>query len=96
MCAVSNVGDYYTPRFQPYVQTQPGGAGGMSQLFENVPRHEFEQLKKEVYEMKDLLIKAKEIDEKTDQKDCEMEDKIKVLKTIAEAFGISLEDIFKK
>lgn len=96
MCAVSNVGDHYSTRFQPYMgQVQQQGAGGMSTLFENIPRHEFEQLRKEVLEMKDLLIKAKEIDEKTKQPNCEQEDKVKILKEIAKIFAISLDEVFK-
>ena len=49
--------------------------------FDNgVTRIEFDELKRTVLEMKDLLIKAKEIDAKTNQPDCEQEEKIKILK----------------
>jgi flagellar biosynthesis/type III secretory pathway ATPase len=88
MCAVSNVGDYYQrqwqqPQYQQFI-TNPV----------EVTRADFEALKREVMEMKDLLIKAKEIDVKTGQKDCEMEHKIALLKKMAEVVGISLEDVF--
>jgi len=104
MCVVSNVGDFYGRQWQPYIQ-QPqqeplqGGTGlGSLDTFTfvaPVSREEFEKLRAEVLEMKQLLIKAKEIDEKTGQPDCEMEDKVKVLKTVAKAFGVSLDEVFK-
>lgn len=100
MCAVSNVGDYYTPRFQPYVQPQgQGGALGGSSgqlVISNISRAEFDQLKAEVLEMKQLLIKAKEIDAKTGQPDCEMKSKVKLLKQIAGLVGVDLSEVFPK
>ncbi len=94
MCAVSMVGDHYNPQFQPYVQPLQG-AGGMSQLFQQISRAEFDELKRQVLEMKDLLIKAKEIDDKTGQPDCEQEDKVRILKAIAKAFDVDLSAVFK-
>ncbi len=64
--------------------------------FPEISRQEFEDLKKEVEEMKKLLIRAKEYDERTGQHDCEMEDKVETLKKIAKLVGVSLDDVFKK
>ena len=88
MCVVSNVGDFYTQKWQPMV-------GTLSSSIEfPVSRFEFEQLRKDVLEMKNLLIKAKEIDRKTNQPDCEKEDKIKLLKEISKLVGVSLDEVF--
>ncbi|VDM10415.1 unnamed protein product [Wuchereria bancrofti] len=57
-------------------------------------KQEFEQLKKEVEDMKKLLIRAKEYDEKTGQPDCEMEEKVALLKKVAELVGVDLSEIF--
>jgi tRNA U34 2-thiouridine synthase MnmA/TrmU len=61
-----------------------------------VSREEFEALKKEVLEMKALLIKAKEYDERNNEPNCEMEDKVKLLKQVADMVGVDLKEIFGK
>ncbi len=97
MCVVSNVGDYYGQRFQPYQPQIGGGIGGLGSgsILSSISREEFDQLKREVLEMKDLLLKAKEIDAKTGQPDCEQEDKVALLKAVAKAVGVSLDEVFK-
>lgn len=59
-----------------------------------VTREEFDELKKAVEEMKNVLLRAKEYDEKTGQPDCEMEDKVDVLKKIAKLVGVDLSEVF--
>jgi len=58
-------------------------------------RKEFEDLKKEVEDLKKLLKRAKEYDEKNNEPDCEIEDKIKLLKQIAALVGVDLDEVFK-
>jgi hypothetical protein len=74
------------------------GIGGMSGLHMQPPisRAEFDELKKEVLEMKQLLLAAKAFDEKTGQPDCEQESKVALLRRVAEAVGVSLDEIFEK
>jgi hypothetical protein len=102
MCVVSNVGDYYGRTFprdypdwfpntmpitfpqQPIMPVVPAG----------VSQEEFDALKKEVEKMKKLLKKAKEIDEATEQPNCEMEDKVAMLKRLAALVGVDLKDVF--
>lgn len=62
--------------------------------FPQVSKKEFDDLKKEVEIMKDLLVRAKIYDEQTGQKDCEMDEKVAFLKKIAEFVGVSLEEVF--
>jgi hypothetical protein len=59
-------------------------------------RAEFDALKKEVEELKKLLLAAKEFDKNTNQPDCEHEDKIKFIKSVADFVGINLDEVFKK
>jgi hypothetical protein len=61
-----------------------------------IGRQEFDDLKKEVETMKALLIKAKIYDEANGEPDCEMEEKIALLKRVAELVGVSLEEVFGK
>jgi hypothetical protein len=73
----------------PYIPMQP--------VTLNPPtREEFERLTKEVEALKDLLKAAKIYDEKTGQKDCEMDAKVNLIKKIADAVGVDLEDVFGK
>lgn len=99
MCAVSNVGDWYTQRW-PQVPVpappSPGGMGSGGALIIGPTRYEFDQLKKEVEEMKRLLLMAKEIDEKTGKTNCEMEEKVKMLQKVAEMVGVDLKEVFGK
>lgn len=90
MCTVSFVGqhydDQYRPQIEPFTTVTSWVAG--------ITREEFEQLKREVAEMKELLLAAKRIDEVTGQPDCEMPDKVDLLRRVAEAVGVDLADVF--
>jgi len=55
-----------------------------------VSRAEFEALKKDVLEMKEILKIAKKYDKDTGQPDCEMEEKIELIKKIAKLVGVEL------
>ena len=93
MCVVSMIGDHYREKWEPQFPQNPVQP---YQVFPYNPpsRYEFDELKKEVLEMKELLKRAKKYDEETGQKDCEMEDKVALLKKVAEMVGVSLDDIF--
>lgn len=89
MCVVSMIGDHYSDKWKAdaYQYT-------INHICE-VSKAEFESLKKEVEEMKQLLIKAKIYDEQNNEPNCEMEDKIKLLKEVAEKLGVNLDEVFK-
>lgn len=90
MCTVSMIGDHFSEKWkQPPYQ----------QIFTNIPdvsRAEFEALKKEVEEMKALLKRAKEYDEKNNEPNCEIEEKMTMLRKFSDAVGIDLDDVIKK
>lgn len=112
MCTVSNIGDNYRDNFAPRWPNvpvwphQPVGVPYPAQpsipgqpLVINTPavsKEEFEALKKEVEELKQLLKAAKKFDDETGQPDCHMDDKVDFIKKLAEYVGVDLEDIFKK
>ncbi len=112
MCTVSYIGDNYRDNFPPRwpnvpvwpaqptgvpYPAQPGIPGQPVPVFTPaVSKEEFEALKKEVEELKQLLKAAKKFDEETGQPDCHMDDKVEFIKKLAEYVGVDLEDIFKK
>lgn len=108
MCAVSMVGDFYTDKWQkPYTPFSPPpvqwptlipseGIKTMPVTTSPVTREEFEQLRKDVADMKELLIRAKKYDEDNGEKDCEMDEKVALLKQMAKLVGVDLSEVFGK
>jgi len=100
MCVVSMVGDFYDEKWFPPIKPQQNPFNKTTISTEDLgkwlapTRKEFDALKKEVEEMKKLLQKALEYDKKNNEPHCEMEDKVVLLKKVAELVGVSLEDIF--
>jgi len=91
MCSVSMIGDGWRDQFPnrwPNYSEYQLGYNGLS-------KKDFDDLKKEMEELKTLLLAAKKFDEVTGQPNCEMEDKIIFIKTIAKLVGVNLSDIFK-
>lgn len=97
MCVVSFVGaddaltgleDKWKP-WEPYIQP--------SYTFTTTgpTQEEFDKLKAEVLEMKELLRKAKIYDEVNNEQDCEIEAKMEFLRQVAKLVGIELDDVLK-
>lgn len=96
MCAVSFVGDQITktwPATYPNTITQPPNQTTWV-IQPQVNRAEFDALRAEVENLKKLLKLAKAMDEATGQPDCEMDEKVALIKSVAEALGVDLEDVF--
>lgn len=89
MCVVSMIADDWQQR-----RIWPPGAGIAIPPAPEVPRWEFDALKREIEELKKLLLAAKKYDEATGQKDCEKEEKIAFLKRLAEMVGVDLSEVF--
>ncbi len=95
MCMVSNIGDGWQdsfPKNWPQFVPEPGS----SFHFSSVTREEFDALKREVEELKKLLIAAKAFDKATGQPDCEMGEKVKLIKAIAKLVGVDLGDVLEE
>lgn len=99
MCTVSMVGDYWKdiyPEKYPWIKEYPGSGLVPTITYPDGPtKEEFAALKKEVEELKILLLAAKRFDTATNQHDCHMDEKVALIKKIAEIVGVSMEDVFK-
>ena len=93
MCVVSNVTDYWQnqPAIKPFTVTDD-----YRKVLDGVSRREFDELKRQVIELKELLVAAKKFDEKTGQPGCEMEDKVKLVKGVADALGVDMSKVFEQ
>jgi hypothetical protein len=82
------VGDHYQDKWrQPYQQT-------WTTWPTNAPsRQEFDALKKEVEDMKELLKRAKLYDEQNNEPNCEIKEKMEFLRNVAKLVGIDLDDV---
>jgi hypothetical protein len=101
MCVVSMIGDHFDdkwrPLFPPQMPTIPAPAiVDWEKLFNPPPtKADYDALKKEVEEMKELLKKALEYDKKNNEPHCEIEEKMAILKAVAKGMGVDLNEIFK-
>lgn len=97
MCVVSMVGDYYADKWQYPQSPVIPGTETITNIWTNGPSQaDFDALKKEVEDMKQLLIRAKIYDEENGEPDCEQDEKVELLKKVAEAVGVDLSEIFGK
>jgi hypothetical protein len=90
MCIVSMIGDGWQDQFPG---RWPNITPGITQP-KDVTRAEFEALKREIQELKVLLNAAKKFDEATGQPNCEIDDKVRLIKEIAKMVGVDMSDVF--
>lgn len=100
MCVVSMISDHYLdkwnlPKTSPTIAPNTGIPAFPKYPFPDVTREEFEALRRDVMEMKELLQKAIEYDTRNNEPECHIDEKVEILKKVAEQFGVSLEDVFK-
>lgn len=100
MCVVSNLGDSWKqtapqrfPWTQPYVQPNPNLVPGEPVLPWATPQ-QIEELRQEMQELKKLLLAAKQYDEATGQPDCHMDEKVELIRQLAELVGVDVDDVF--
>ena len=97
MCVVSAVGDYWkdkvVPNKYPTIPLIPDYIPA-KEAREMIGREEFDELKKDVEELKKLLIAAKRFDEKVEEPDCETDDKVALIKKIAKLVGVDMKEVF--
>ena len=98
MCVVSIVIDHYrdkwTPTFTPQEPQQQPWYWATTFPNAAVSRAEFDALKRDVEELKLLVKRAKEYDERNGEPDCEMDEKVELVRKVAELVGVDIEDLF--
>ncbi len=81
-----------------YPKTYPVTPLPTSDTFTNIElakfREELSKLKEDVLEIKELLKAAKKFDDATDQHECEMAEKVELIKRVADLVGVDMEEIF--
>lgn len=95
------VGDFYGDMFRKKEWFMPAiGQPATGPLNPAIPifqppitRAEFDELKRQVAEMKELLIRAKKYDEANNEPECEIDEKMEILRKVAKLVGISLDDV---
>lgn len=90
MCTVSMIAEHYRDKFYPQ---QTSGVLDASMFRAPVTRAEFDALKRDVEDMKALLVRAKKYDEDNGEPECEMEEKVALVRRVAEAVGVDLSDV---
>lgn len=99
MCVVSFVGNNFEQRWYPWKQHMPSPLKPKTATFfppTGPTQADFDNLKKEVEILKSLLKEAKEYDEKNNEPDCEIEEKMQFLKAVAKLVDIDLDDVIGK
>lgn len=98
MCTVSNIGTGWGEKFperypwaEPYVY--PTAPAPIPVVIQGVSKEEFDRLKREVIELRRLLAAAKAFDAATGQPDCELDEKVALIKRVAEFVGVDLGDV---
>lgn len=81
-----------SPPASPWAQPQPDDSSGAKPVV-FVSRDEFEALKRDVAEMKELLRRAKEYDERNGEPECEIDEKMALLRRVASAVGVDLDAV---
>lgn len=96
MCVVSFVGDHYgrkLSRDYPWISPPNSIQPVINPTYPVTPQ-EFQKLKREVEELRELLKGAKQYDEENGEPDCEMDAKVEFLRKIAEFVGVDLDEVF--
>lgn len=83
------IGDHYREKWRDFETSQiywpPANPA--------VTKAEFDALRREVEEMKALLKRAKTYDERNNEPNCEIEDKMDFLRKVAKLVGVDLDDV---
>lgn len=100
MCVYSAIGDYFrdrAPKRYPFVPWEDPMPNWPLPLTPTGPSQaEFDQLKKEMEELKELLKAAQKFDKNTGHPDCEVDDKVEFIRKAAEYVGVDVDEVFGK
>lgn len=100
MCTVSMVGDYYIhrtlPETFPGVDTYKINSWPIRDLGLEIDglKLDVSLLKIQIEELKKLLLAAKAYDEALGEPDCEVDEKVALIKKLAEIVGVDMKEVF--
>lgn len=91
MCVYSMIADHYIDKWVPTPYKYPTTSPPI--VLPDFPVGTTKKVPtiEEIQEMLELLKKAKEYDEKTNQKDCELEEKKEALRQVAKLLGVEIQ-----
>lgn len=95
MCTVSMITDDWDKRHRDLIPTEPYKPVELPPY--NIPavsRKEFDELRKEVLELKELIKAAKKYDKATGQQNCEKPELVRVMRKLMQDLDIDPEDLF--
>lgn len=101
MCVVSMVGDHFRDRWSDpirwpvssYPFPQVPAFPDVVSVHRTVTRQEFDELKRQVLEMKELLERAVKYDAANGEPGCEIDEKMDLLRRVAKLVGVDLDDV---
>lgn len=99
MCVVSNIGDHHRwpdqwpwQPVEPTVPVDPVIPDPFRKIWEEHAKDaEIDDLKKRVSSLEELLRKGKQYDDENGEPECEMDEKVELLKKLAKELGVELE-----
>lgn len=97
MCIVSAIGDEWRGRFPerwPNIPVPETGSDTPFTIEPYVTRREFDKLKAELEMLREILVDAIEFDKATGQPDCETDEKVELIRTLAKALGVDMSEVF--
>lgn len=90
MCVASTIGDTWRQDFpQRWPHVRPFDTDPMA----FATKQEVQELRRELFELRELLAAAKKFDEATGQKDCEMGEKVALIKQLASLLDVDLKGV---
>lgn len=106
MCVTSMVGDHYIHKWEPrewwppiqpvfVPNSAPNGIPLSPVAAPAITREEFDALKREVIDMKELLKRAAKYDADNGEPQCETDSKMEVLRRVAKLVGVDIEDVIR-
>jgi hypothetical protein len=95
MCVVSAIGDYYRRDTLPNIipNYTPGTTG--AQVVQFATKQDLIRIEQSLIELKSLLLQAIKYDKMMNEPHCEHEDKVRLIKELADAVGVDMTDVFK-
>lgn len=98
MCIVSMIGDQWGRDFHrryPDLLDRTSYPFGTPAHLQNNFDPEIIKLRKEVEELKKLLLAAKVYDKETGQPECQVDEKVASIKAVAKALGVDMKGVFE-